>query len=1122
MKKCLSLLVLVIAMCSTLSMATAQSPLAGGFGSPVYEPGTFRAFSGQVGRSLGSPGRVWVSGNYADRGLGYRGSYATVGAKTRLFEDGLDGRWLFEGRGHLSEEGGFFANLGIERLFTIDAAGADIGLGFWFDYDDDQDAFPFSDSYEAVGVSAKIKTRYWDLTANGYFPIGNSDTLVGDPNGGNPFFGNSISLVPGIDSALTGFDVTIRTRPEQLAFVNGTFDFGGYGYESDLIEFFGGGRIRMSAQLLQGVILTGELNYDDRFDATGLVGLTWFYGANARGNEYSSVGKDFEPTLRNDHIVRFNQDVVLAIDPDTGLAYNVIHVDNSANLGGDGSVESPFTTLAEAEAASGEDDIIFVRDGDGTVTGYDEGITLQDGQLFLADGSEHLIPIANGGDFGSFFNLFGDLDGVRPTITANNFGNAVTLASRNTVRGFNIDGTQAVAGLSNGIFGSAATVNNGGLIENNIITDAVLNGININNLAGDWRFADNNLTDNGFSGISLIDACDPTSVFDFENNVAFSNGLDGIQIINYDAAEINFNGDITDENGRDGIRLENFKGDPNVGIDLVFDGINTRENDGDGLSVIGGSGRLTVINSVIGTELDPDTGVPNLDGGNIGNGINIVDFTTPNPDDQVLIISNSINENGVGGGAGVNIELNEGFTRALITDNSIDGNGIGIRTRTDDIDNLNGIPSVLELQIIDNQSIGSFLLGGNTSDGLNFNAVGGSSQSILIENQEGVGLVPILNSGFNGISFNVGDDSGGVLSSINAVVRGVNVTGSVANGIFANVVDDGQLSLLIEESIINNNATGMSFNLDTNENGAINNIIVQNNTINDNVFDGVVLNTFDGTFTDFALINNVITNPALALAGVRTDGVPDGVGPDVGFGDGVRVVAIGDPDQVLNPQIDNRTRAFITGNFIDLFTLDGIDVTTFGDASVFTRIDGNVSNNNGDGFLTPGNGQADLPFHDGIALTANGMSSINARVGNNFATANAEFGVEVVTNGTSTINALFSGNNLNFNDITEDMNNMPIVDALGIDFVATNGLGSQMALSFTSNFLVGDILFNAGAPGDFIVELDGLSNGVAGTFALFNITQVGFGTVVEGLLSAEEAAFDAAGFPAEPPPILFP
>ena len=79
-----------------------------------------------------------------------------------------------------------------------------------------------------------------------------------------------------------------------------------------------------------------------------------------------------------------------------------------------------------------------------------------------------------------------------------------------------------------------------------------------------------------------------------------------------------------------------------------------------------------------------------------------------------------------------------------------------------------------------------------------------------------------------------------------------------------------------------------------------------------------------------------------------------------------------------------------------------------------------------------------------------------------------------------------------------------------------------MALSFTSNFLVGDILFNAGAPGDFIVELDGLSNGVAGTFALFNITQVGFGTVVEGLLSAEEAAFDAAGFPAEPPPILFP
>jgi hypothetical protein len=1115
MKKSSSLIVLAIAMFSTLGMAYAQSPFGGGggFGGPVYEPGAFRAFSGQIGQSLASPSRVWVSGNYADRGLGYQGSYATLGVKTRLFEDALDGRWLFEGRGHISEEGGFFVNLGIERMFSIESAGADVGLGFWFDYDDDTGAFTFSDAYESVGVTGKIKTRYWDLVANGYFAIGTSDTTIGDPTGSTPFFGNSLALVTGIDSALSGFDVTVRTRPEQLAFINGTFDFGGYGYESELVEFFGGGRIRMTAQLLQGVILSGELNYDDRFDATGVVGLTLLYGANGRNHEYSGIGKDLDQTLRNDHIVRYHRDVILAIDPDTGAAYDVIHVDNSADAGtADGTFENPFTNLADAEMSSGEDDIIFVREGDGTVTGYDEGIVLKNGQLFLADGINHLVPIANGGVFGSFLNLFGDLDGVRPTITANNFGNAVTLASRNTVRGFRIDGSQAQVGMSTGIFGSAATLNDGGLIENNFITDAVLDGVGINNLAGDWRFADNDIQRNGFSGISLINACDPTSVFTFENNVVNNNNLDGIQMINYDAAAINFIGNTTNNNGRDGIRLETFKGDPLVGIDIIIDDHIARFNNGDGINIIGGTGSLRIQNSIIGTEFNLDTGTI-LAGGNVGNGISITDFTTPDASDIVLIENNNISSNGVGGDAGVNFQLNEGFARVLITENVIDANGIGVRTRTDDIDPINGIPTILDIQVINNDSIGSNV-GGNLADGLRFIGVGGSSQNILVENPDSVlGLLPIVGSGNNGISFIVGDENGGVLSNMIAVVRNTAIIGSGQDGIFTSVTDDAQISLLVENSLVNLNGTGLNFSLDTAETLAVNTIIVQNNTLDNNAGSGIIMDTFDGTFTDFAVINNGITN-------TNRVGRPDGVTPP-GLGDGIRVTAMGDAD-ILNPQIDNRTRLFITGNTIDLFHLDGIDVFSSGDASVVATIESNISTSNGDGFLTPGNTQPDLPFSDGIALTATGSSAINARVANNFVTLNAEFGAHMVTVGDGTINALFESNNLNGNDISEDPNNDPVFDANGIDLVAVNSGTGQMALSFTNNFLLGDVFVNNAAPGDFLIELDGLSNGPLFGMGLVNITQVGFGSTVDGLITAEEGAFTAAGFPANPPPILFP
>ena len=149
------------------------------------------------------PGRIWVGGKYADQGLGYTGSYATIGTKTRMFEDFLDGRWLFEGRGHVSENGGFFGNLGVERVFTLLSAGADLSLAAWYDYDDDQNDLKFGESFHAWGVTGKIKTHRWDLIANGYFPFGTTDTTQGDPGGGT-FFEDRIVIQAGIDFRFAG------------------------------------------------------------------------------------------------------------------------------------------------------------------------------------------------------------------------------------------------------------------------------------------------------------------------------------------------------------------------------------------------------------------------------------------------------------------------------------------------------------------------------------------------------------------------------------------------------------------------------------------------------------------------------------------------------------------------------------------------------------------------------------------------------------------------------------------------------------------------------------------------------------------------------------------------------
>ena len=136
----------------------------GGFHGDLLHPG------------IGFPGRLWVESNIADRGLGFSDSYLTVGGKSRLFQDGFDGRWLAEGQLHasLSDDVGFFTNMGISRVFTIAPAQADVALGVFYDYDGD-DQQSFSNGFHQFGLSGSIKTPKWDLFGNGYIPVGTTD-----------------------------------------------------------------------------------------------------------------------------------------------------------------------------------------------------------------------------------------------------------------------------------------------------------------------------------------------------------------------------------------------------------------------------------------------------------------------------------------------------------------------------------------------------------------------------------------------------------------------------------------------------------------------------------------------------------------------------------------------------------------------------------------------------------------------------------------------------------------------------------------------------------------------------------------------------------------------------------
>ncbi len=560
---------------------------------PGFDGGGFMPFSAALNSPY--PMRFWVSGTAANSGLGYEGSYFTAGTKGLIGEDAIGGRWLLEARGHVTaDKGQLLGNIGAERMYYLEPAKADLGIGVWFDVDADQEEI-FGHTFNEVGVSGVIKTENFDVRGNGYFPIGNRENLLGAP--GECFFQNRIVLQRGIDVALTGFDAEVRLRLPEMQMFAGTLDIGGYYYGADSIESFGGFRARLGVQTLSGVAFNVELDHDERYQSTGYLQLVFNFGGSA---EYSPLGRDLEPTVRNDHIVRVHQDPIFATNPTTGALWRVIHVDNTNAIAGDGTFENPFRALTSAETTSVEDDIIFVHLGDGTSNFMDEGIVLKDRQRFLGDGVLHVVPTVEVGDF----ELCNDQNGLRPTIS-NPFGAAVTLADDNIVSGFIIEDAQT------GIFGgSNVTVAD---VNRNLITGG-LHGIRLVDSDGDYEFTNNVIEDTTGRAFDILGVLGtPDTIVDWfgtiDNNVV-SQQIIRIQNIGA-GSQLSFTGTIDDNLGS-GILIDNFSGTA-----VVTAPTNLTNSQAEGISILNSDGTIRFETTNIVNSTDTGVQLINNDGATI-------------------------------------------------------------------------------------------------------------------------------------------------------------------------------------------------------------------------------------------------------------------------------------------------------------------------------------------------------------------------------------------------------------------------------------------------------------------------------------------------------------------------
>ncbi|MGB0654007.1 MAG: hypothetical protein ACPGMQ_01075 [Pirellulales bacterium] len=512
--------------------------------------------NGVVNRGLGAlgsfndagPGFFYYGINGAGRGLGYFGSYMTLGGFIPYAQDDLGGFWSADLRTHLSTNGGFFSNVGVVRKQLTDS-GSLLGLGLYWDYDGDMNQYSgtgntqfgqFGHVYQQIGVSGEYVTDRGAIRSNGYMPVGTTAYNAGAP--GTPWFTNMIMCAYGLDAALGGADLEVGAWIPKMEAFGGMISVGGYTYGNAnewsqgtevgerMVPFFGGVYTRFDMTVANNWDINLQYNNDPFFDSTGFARLTYRMGGSRRRNVPDQLE---QPMMRNEHIVRGHQTPeYLTNTQNNGTPWNVIHVDNTAAAGGDGTAEAPFTNLADADnAATRAWDIVYVHEGNSRVAPnfYGDSFSFNADNQFLV-GSGGPLTIAVGSSCGTFNAASNAYLFTIPKQSTNNpllsnpggtsidtngqggltIANLDIVGSQEAllVQGGDLNGTAQPFGTTANPYNSAISLAGGTSVRNVNIggdgTAAIQRGVRIINSTGGIEFTDTTIANMTRAGL-LID-----------------------------------------------------------------------------------------------------------------------------------------------------------------------------------------------------------------------------------------------------------------------------------------------------------------------------------------------------------------------------------------------------------------------------------------------------------------------------------------------------------------------------------------------------------------------------------------------------------------------------------------
>lgn len=811
---------------------------------------------------------------------------------------------FLNGRAIATNNGNFAANVGAGMRFYSPEVDRVFGGSFWYDYDDSN----FT-NYDQWGISLESLGKYFDMRVNAYIPSNDNPSTIGTRLNGNiSFVGNNIGIGTNrtVENALRGGDFEIGGAMPFFGDYGFRSYVGAYYFQAPSVESTVGFKYRTEILVTQDIQLQVGASSDQLFGQNVYGAFTYYFpdGRPKRILSRQPVRERlYTQVERNNRLNVYRREVnetLRAINPNTGVAYIVNHVDNINPQGtGDGSVKNPFGSLSDG--SSGNADIVFVHHNqttDGTPTGtpilsgYDTGITLLDNQRLLGQGTEHTFVDLR---FGTL-TLPGNDGGPLPVIT-NPLGDVVTLANNNEVSGFQIGAASPNGPGGNGVFGNGITDFN---INRNTFLNADLSGISING-AGTGSITDNTISASGLANIDISNSTGTALTLDVSNNIA-QTGTTGL-ILRGDGVGSDIDATVTSNT---------FSNNSENGIEL---------------SSVNGS-----VTTVVASD--------NIANNNVANGIQA---TADNGTLNLGLFNNTANLNG---GDGLNLaSLNGGILNVEASDNSFSNNA------------LNGLFANADGGMIDFFDFANTTMNNNTLQGAVLNAdnggaINGVFESNSMQNNLAGGLSSTLNNGsqlnmaFSLSQFNGNTGFGISLSAANGSAFGtlvdpitfqdIEVNDNVGPGIVLSGTTGSTIGFAMADSTISNTLADVTVPLPQ-EIGLVSNISdgQASITLLNNVFDynqdaGVSL-TYSGTTTATQVLDTNTIQHTGDIASTATPG-----------GDGLIVSLAG------TATLDST----IVDNFIQYNTGDGIQMNFNSGNATVTANDVNNNNiltNGGDG-----------------------------------------------------------------------------------------------------------------------------------------------------------------------------